>query len=274
MTNLTEDTRSDSKSASISSTEGGESSKVASTIKLTTFALYSARGTRTDRDVKVVVGATNPRVGDDHVIELDAANVPFSSRKFKDREPKEGHGLLMLYGIRDALEEVMKWRKVAREKPNTFFASAEIEIEVGHLEAGLVDRAMLQARGADMAFANLRRMTADAQSFILEKFAEYAAQDNLKPEAEMSRISQIAMHPEYLDRLFRDDKALKHLSIFVTQVADDPAVKGRMRAMAYVRPGAKIVGIKQASTEARIVLPKWMESEAAAARHRKRLESA
>lgn len=274
MTNLTEDARSATKSVPTESVEGADSSRVVSTIKLTTFALYSARGTRTDREVKVIAGATNPRIAQDFVIELDAANVPFASRAFREREPKEGHGLLMLYGIRDTLDEVMKWRKLAREKPNTFFASAEIEIEVGQLESGLVDRKMLKAQGAEMAFANLRRMTADTQTEILDRFAEYAAQDKLKPKTDMSRISQIAMHPEYFDRLFQDDRAFKHLSIFVIPVADNPEVKGRMRQLAYVRPGAKIVGIKQGSTEARIVLPSWMETEAAAARYRKKLAGA
>jgi len=175
---------------------------------------------------------------------------------------------LMLYGIRDTLEEVMKWRKVAREK-EAEFASAEVEIDVGYMEPGLVDFAMLKERGDSVQFSNLRRMTAETQTKILEKFILYAAVDGRK-DPEMDRVSSIANHPDYFDRLFQEEKSIKNLSVLVIPVADDPSGNGKMRQIAYVRPGAKIVGIKQGMTEARIVLPRWMTDESEASRFRKK----
>lgn len=244
-----------------------------STVKLVTFALFenSKRGVAAGAGpAKPVVGAVASRIGDSGKLELLADSVPFRSRKFDSRKPADGCGMLMLYGVRDTLDEIHHWRTYAREH-QLEFASAEYELDVGNIEVGLVNRQTLKEHGTEMAFANLRRMTVSLQSEILHRFSEYAISEGVGIDEEMRRISQIATRPDLFDKLLQDDRELANLSVLVIPVADDPALPGRMRQLAYVRPGVKVVSVVQSNDEVDILLPAWLYDKDVAAKARKSL---
>lgn len=246
-----------------------------STVKLTTFSIFRTHGApgASGSTVETLYGASAARFNDTNGVELLADSVPFHADAFVDRAPRPGCGLLMLYGIRDTLEEMHYWRTKAREL-GASFTYAEIEFAVGDIEVGLTDRKKLKDAAGKGRFLNLRRMTASLQSQVLQRFSQYAAAEGRDISEEMSRVSQIATRPDYFDNLFDDDADMGKLDILVVPVADDPAVPGRMRQVAYVRPGAEVVSTVQGSDEATILLPAWMTNKALAKKMRRQAESA
>lgn len=238
--------------------------KAPSNVELMTFAIYKFEGKGDKATVKPLFGAENARFTEDGKVELLAGHVPFNSPAFKKHAPQPGHGLLMLYGIRDSLEEMQKWRAKAREL-NAHFAYATVKFEVGYIEVGLTNREKLrhydtldeEVRRWPSRFLNVRRMTADLQLEVLKHFQLFA--DREKKKVPMDKVADLATRPDYFDHLFQEDKDFhKHLDILVIPVADNPDAPSRIRTLAYVRPGAKIVGTLQGTDEAAILLPKWM----------------
>lgn len=225
-----------------------------STIKLKTVALYHKSGVGAKAKVKHHAGAVNARMGEDGVVELLAGNVPFIAETFKGKAPKAGSGLLMLYGIRDTLDETSRLRALARSS-GLHFADAEIEVEIGYMEPKLVNREMLKAYGTNMQFANVRRMMVDLQMDIAQAFSSYADIDDAERP---TRVSEIARFPHFFDRLFEEDRDMQNLSVLGIPLLDDPRFSEKMRQVAYVRPNAKVVAIRQGATDARILLPSWM----------------
>lgn len=236
-----------------------------STVKLIGFSIYKAKPgiLKKDDPVEAFYGASTIRVNDSGVVELLLDSAPYHSDAFATKKPKPGFGMLMLYGIRDSLDEMYFWRTKAREL-KAEFAYAEFEFRVGEIEVGLTDRNTLRSAPGRNRFLNVRRMKASLQTDILARFTDYANADGLDIKEEMRRVSQIANRPNYFDHLFQDDDDLAKLDIVVIPVADDPAIPGKMRQMAYVRPGAEIVSIVQGSTAATILLPDWMTDKDAA----------
>lgn len=229
-----------------------------STIKITTFALFKTKGKPgapgSTIDPLVAVAARFNEVSGQ--IELLAGSVPYHADSFKNRAPKPGCGLLMLYGIRDSLEEMHFWRTRAREL-GAEIATAEFEIDVGTIEVGLTDRDLLKATNGKNRFLNIRRMKKSLQIDVVTKFAEYVVSEGYELEGSM-RVSEIATRPDLFDRLFEDDNELSKLDILVIPVADDPEVPGRIRQVAYLRPGARVVSEVHGSAGAKILLPAWM----------------
>lgn len=241
-----------------------------SSVKLNIFSIYKVIGTpgTSGASIQTLAGSVNARFGENNRVELLADSVPFHADSFRNKAPKPGFGLLMLYGIRDTLEEMHFWRTKAREM-GAEFTSAEIEFAVGDIEVGLTDRAKLKAASGKGKFLNLRRMTSALQSQVLHRFSEYAASEGANINEEMTRVSQIATRPDLFDKLLEDDSDLAKLDILVVPVADDPAAPGRMRQMAYVKPGAEILSIVQGSDQATILLPIWMTDGVVAKRMRR-----
>jgi len=229
-----------------------------STIKLTTFALYEVSGSGSKPQIKCHAGASHARVGDDGVIELLASSVPFKSDTFTGKAPKSGKGMLMLYGIHDTLDELARMSTIARSQ-GLRLAKAEVEVNIGYMEPKLVSRAMLKAYGPHMRFGNLRRMVATLQTDIAEAFVKYAKKEDLEIS---NRVSEIAKYPHLFDRLFDEDEDMAHLSVISIPLLDDPKFTGKMRQVAYVRPDAQVVSIRQGATDARILLPNWMTNVA------------
>lgn len=230
-----------------------------SSVRVTAFSVFKRRKTpdATGSPVDVLYGASSGRLGDDGKLELLADSVPFHADSFKNKAPKPGFGLLMLYGIRDSLEEMQYWRFKAREM-EAEFVCAEFEFEVGTIEPKLTDRQLLKATAGKNRFLNLRRMKSELQTQVLESFSAYANSDGEETDENLSRVSQIANRPDLFDQLLVDDRDLAALDMLVIPVADDEAFPGKMRQLAYVKPGARVVSIVQDSSEARILLPPWM----------------
>lgn len=239
-----------------------------STVKLTIFSVYKVVGSGAAATIKTLAGSVAARFGDNGAVQLLADSVPFHSDAFRERAPKPGFGMLMLYGIRDTLEEMHFWRTKAREM-QAEFAYAEIEFSVGKIEVGLTDRPKLKAAAGIGSFLNLRRMTSSLQSQVLHKFSEYAVSEGVNINESMSRVSQIATRPDLFDQLLEDDRDLSKLGVLVVPIADDPATPGRMRQVAYVKPGVEIVSIVQGNDQATVLLPNWMTDVNVAKKMRK-----
>jgi hypothetical protein len=229
-----------------------------STVRFITFAVYRRTGTLGAKNavIEVLHGASAARFAPDGCVELLAGNVPYNAKSFLTLAPADGEGLLMLYG-RDALDETYAWRRKARDL-DAEFAYAEIEIAVGHIEKGLVDRAGLRAAAGNVRFTNVRRMKASLQLDILARFAGYVMREGGDPDVSMSCPAQMALRPDLFTSTLRDDADLGQLDTLVMPVADNPAVPGQMRQVALIRPSAQVAGITQGSDEVRIVLPNWM----------------
>ena len=235
------------------------SNEFQSSVRVTAFSIFKRRKTpdATGSPVDVLYGASSGRFGDDGKLELLADSVPFHSVSFKNKAPKPGFGLLLLYGIRDSLEEMQYWRIKAREM-GAEFVYAEFEFEVGTIEPKLTDRQLLKATAGKNRFLNLRRMKSELQIQVLESFLTYAESDGEESDENLSRVSQIANRPDLFDRLLVDDRDFAALDILVIPVADDNELPGKMRQLAYVKPCAKVLSILQGSSDVRILLPAWM----------------
>jgi hypothetical protein len=235
-----------------------------STLKLMSFGAYKVTGIPGTKEATIepVFGFAAARFDAEGKIELLAGSAPYHAASFKNKEPRAGAGLLMLYGNRDALEESQYWRTEAR-RLDSIFAAVEYEIEVGNIEVGLTDRALLQATNGQNRFLNVRRAKKSLQNEILEKFAEYVDGEGGDSDKTMSTVAHIATRPDLCDRLLEEDKELSKLDVFVIPVADDLASKLKIRQVAILRPGATVVSEVQSGTDTQIVLPSWMSKDEA-----------
>ena len=229
-------------------------------VGLTSFVIYKVvRGIDAPNSrIDVFTGGEAGRFTPEGKLQLLAANVPFRSESFKRFAPKHGHGMLSLYGHRDALEELSFWRAKAREL-GAEFAYVNYDIEVGAISGILLDRAMLLANSS-VHFLNMRRARTTLQHEIRDRFKGY-----VKSEADtntiMTEVAHIAKRPDLFDRLFQDDKDLQQLSVLVIPVADDLEVPGRMRQLAYMRPGLKVLNVVQGSDQVEVLMPSWLIDE-------------
>lgn len=247
-----------------------------STIELTAMAMYRLQpqsgGARTS--VEVFAGAVNARVAAAGQVELLADNAPFLNSLYK--APAPGKGLLMVYGVRDSLESVQRWNEKAREM-GAQLAFARVEVEVGSIEAGLVDREILRGfdqfdpnsrflsakdaktaqRGYPSRFVNLRRMKQDLQHEVYAALARHAK--TLDKPLQQGTMLELATRPELFDGLFELDADFREqIDVLAIPVADDLENPLQLRQFAYVRPGAKVVRITQGQERASILLPRWL----------------
>lgn len=242
---------------------GDAKAKPSAKVALTSFVVYRVNGRAGDpaATVDVLAGGDAARFTPEGKLQLLATSAPFHSDAFKERAPKPGHGLLALYGHRDALEELQYWRARAREM-KAEFAYCNYDVQVDRITELLVDRKRL-LENHDAKFLNLRRTMSSLQTEIFERFAGYVASEG-RTNMSMTAVSHIATRPDLFDRLFEDDKDFKHLSVFVIPVADDVETPGKMRQMAYVRPGSKVLNVVQGSDQVDVLLPAWLTDEKAA----------
>ncbi|HEX3141566.1 MAG TPA: hypothetical protein VHQ87_16035 [Rhizobacter sp.] len=239
-----------------------------SKVKLTLFGLYRARVAEGQlRAVQRMVGAYDVRLGDDGRAEVLTGSVPFNDRRFDPMAPKAGFGILALFGIRDTIEELQRWRAIGRNS-NAEFAYAELWVDVAEIEVKLANRESLKAPGRRSRFLNLRRTTVDFQKDVLATFQRYVREEGGDPDATMARVQDIASRPDLFDRLLYEDADLRDIDVFVLPLADMPDSPGRMRQVAYLRPGAKIVEFAQGSDQVSMFLPTWMSDLAEAQRQR------
>lgn len=236
--------------------------KAPAKVSVTSFVLYRVTGPSTDPEPAVTVlhGGVAARYTPEGKLQLLAGSVPFHSEAFNRFAPKPGHAMLALYGHRDGLEELQFWRAKARQL-GCDFAYVNYDVEVGKILSGLVDRAMMR-ENQDVRFLNLRRAKSTLQQQILERFAAYVSEEG--PNTTMTSVSHIASRPDLYDRLFQDDKDFRHLSVFVTPVADDLDAPGKMRQVAYIRSNATVLNMDQGDDQIDVLLPSWLTDEKAA----------
>lgn len=224
---------------------------VSSRVQLTLLSLFRQHG----KQAQPVVGAE--RVYDEgRGLQVVASSIPFHNRALDSKAPRSGMGLLALFGIRDALDELQHWRKVARSS-QAQFAYLQLQIEVGMNSTVAPTRQILREQGAGMRFLNVRRSSAELQRELLARFAEYVAQEGGKPERDMHHVRHMAQRPDLFERLLHEDEDLRHIDVLVMPLADwpDPA---RMRQVAYLRAGTPLLTVLQGSDQMQVHLPDWM----------------
>lgn len=217
-----------------------------STIKLTAIASYSID--EASNKVEVDYGATNAKLVDGRVV-FEVSNAPLEGGLIHP-----AGGILLLYGLRDSIEEVQKRRIDSRAK-NRKFHFAEIEVDVGELPTQIIKPSDVR----DYKFLNVRRLNAELQNQILNQFGAYMTSDGLA-ESEvierMSRMSQIAMRPDYFGRLVQRTQTFMHADVIVIPVSDRPGSPNSIRQMGFLKDTAKVVGINQSTEFSEFVLPK------------------
>jgi hypothetical protein len=239
-------------------------------IKLTAFAVYKKKveHPKSADDIEIIAGASDVKVDPaTGRVQLLAASVPLKTAAMRNRVPRPGFGLLALYGHRDALDELFLWRSIAR-KARAEFAFVEFYAVVHELSTQLIDREAIRASEGRLRFANLRRCKVDLQKEILDSFAGFVEEEGGRPDDSMSNVVQIATRPDLCFNLLSRDADFKDMTVFVTPVADDPDVPGRMRQLAFVKPGVEVINVSQGDETCDLLLPAWLTDEALAARFR------
>lgn len=124
-------------------------------IGLSSFVQFgvSARGVITpELGIKSIEDTDNPEGA---LVVLD--NIPLPS----DIIPPQ-NGITLLYGFRDALEEMSKYRQEA-DRTGSLFYTVSFEVEVGCILPGAITRENIR----ETRFVNLRRISSDLESDIL-----------------------------------------------------------------------------------------------------------
>ncbi len=216
-----------------------------STVALTAFSVFRKV---TNNDVEILCGASAVRTTD-HGVTLEVTSVPLRDNIF----PQFPRGsLALLYGFRDALDELSRQRLGARDR-RAEFASLNIAVDVGDVVVGHV--ALDTLRKA--RFANVKRMTAELQDLILTRFARYAAaksKSSSEYSAGATRLERLARHPELFDRLLATDSDFKNLDVLVIPTASLDA-PDRIRQVALLRPQARILTCTQNAEHVSLELP-------------------
>lgn len=196
-----------------------------SSIKLSGFIIYLKAESAFDYP-DVIMGA-NKVFKRDGANVFQLASVPVGGL----RTPPEG-SLYLLYGNRDLIEELHKWRIEARSV-GAEFRHVEMIVKVGSIHPGIVSREDL----IDLNFVNVRRMSASLQLEILQKFYEYVCEEG-GSHSSMSCVRHIASRADLWPRLMDEDRDFQNISVMVIPVADQP--NGRLRYVAVVRRNAVI----------------------------------
>lgn len=190
------------------------------------------------------------------VPQVTLSSVPFHNRAMDSKAPSQQRGLLALFGIRDALEELQHWRAVARNS-QAQFAYLQVQVDVGLPSSGVLTRQQLKAQGASLRFLNVKRCAAELQKEWLQCFAQWVQEEGGDAGAEMAQVRQMALRPDLFERLLYTDPDLQHIDVMVLPLADRNDV-ARVRQVAYLRAGTPLLSITQGSDQMHTQLPNWM----------------
>lgn len=228
-------------------------------VQLTLMCLYRESGTTDMPLVHPFVGSQSAWIGQGQV-HVVADSVPFHDRTMDVLAPHSGKGVLALFGIRDALEELQHWRMVARNA-HAQFAYLQLQIEVGDSYSNVMTRQQLQAAGERLRFVNVRRCSAELQKQWLAQFAQWVQEEGGDVAKDMAQVRQMALRPDLFERLLWSDPDLQHVDVMVLPLIDR-ADGTRIRQVAYLRAGARIVEQTQGSDQVQVHLPEWMTADA------------
>ena len=234
-----------------------ENSKATSKVQLTFLSIFRATGPGTQLQWSPIVGATHIRMAADGQLAIEAASIPFHNRAMDMRAPRQ-HGLLALFGIRDALDELQHWRSVARNS-NAEFAYLQLHVDVGEPCKIAVTRQALREKGASLRFVNVRRSAAGFQKELLQQFAQWVAEEGGDPARDMAHVRQMALRPDLFERALHEDPDLQHVDVLVIPLADRGNPE-HIRQVAYVRAGARVVSCTQGCDRFSVQLPSWMQA--------------
>ena len=231
-----------------------------SKVRLTSFVLYRLNA-QAQGPVEILAGASVARfTPETRKVQFVADHAPFRSPEFAQVAPRAGHGLLALYGNRERTEELSYWRQRARAL-KAEFAYVSFEVEVGRILPGGLDSQLLQA-GSDIGLLRMQSARVSLQREVTERFGAYVVADGGDP-ATMANLADMARRPDLFDRLFDEQKALRHVRVAVIPIADDLSAT-TTRSVAYIRHGAKIGSLVQGSDHVEVLLPDWLTNEATA----------
>lgn len=228
---------------------------VTSKVQLTLMSLFRTRDDGSSTSVSPFVGAKSAWL-EDGVVHLMANSVPFHNRAMDSLAPASGHGLLALFGIRDALQELQHWRTVARNA-QAQFAYLQLQVDAGIPMSGVLTRQELRAQQGHVRFVNVRRCAADMQKEWLAQFAHWVNEEGGDALRDMQHIRQMARRPDLFERLLSTDADLAEVDVLVFPLADrlDAAAS---RQVAYLRAGARIVSTTQGGDQVQVHVPDWM----------------
>lgn len=222
-----------------------------SVVTLTSFAIYKRHGDV----IEAVSNVASSCITANGKVELTVGSVPFISASFGGKAPAPSEGILMLYGMHDVMDELCRVRGMARAA-GALVGVAEFDFEIGDIEVGLMSREMLATKPGSQ-FVNVRRMTAGLQSQLLLRLSDYVSDEGGNSDESMSRMAQIAARPDLFSHVFKDDKDFAKLTVLVIPLCDSEG--SLMRQVAFVRPGARLVSVRQGS-DVELVLPSSMKS--------------
>ena len=225
-----------------------------SRVQLTFFSIFHYRS-EAARQLSPLVGVERVEAGAQGVPLVEVAHVPFHSRAMDRHAPHAG-GLLGLFGIRDALEELQHWRAVARHS-HADFASLQLQVHVGHVHAGVVTREVLRQDGENLRFLNIRRNAASLQKELLQQFAAWVREEGGDPGVSMASVAQMATRPDLYARVMEQDADFRHVDVLVFALADRADLR-HTRQIAYLRAGARILEWRQDNGAVCLQLPAWM----------------
>ena len=227
-----------------------------SKVHLTLFGLFHVHAQAAGRQLAPLVGVQGLQWVHE-VPHVTVGSVPFHDRKMDVLAPSSGKGILALFGIRDALEELQHWRTVARSS-HAHFAYAQLQVDVGVSLSGVVTRQQLRLHGADMRFLNVKRCAAEMQKEWLKQFAQWVHEEGGDPAQGMAHVRQMALRPDLFERLLHVDPDLQHIDVLVMPLADRNDV-ARVRQVAYLRAGTPLASVLQGSDQMEVTLPAWMQ---------------
>lgn len=156
------------------------------------------------------------------------------------------NGITMLYGLRDTGEECHR-RFLEASNNGRVMHHADFMVEVGDIPRVLVDNEVLKTT----EFVSVKRMRVDLQGEILAHFQRFIEEEGGMPAIQMSKISDIATRPDLFGRLVDTVDEWRHIKVFAYPVSDGK----KMRQVATVFPGAKLVEVVQNTGEDVFVTP-------------------
>lgn len=235
-----------------------------SKVQLTFAGLFRTHTVDNTVQLSPLVGVDSLRL-EKSVPQVTLGSVPFHNRAMDARAPSQQRGLLALFGIRDALQELQHWRGVARSS-QAQFAYLQVQVDVGLPSSGVLTRQQLRAQGASLRFLNVKRCAAEMQKEWLQCFAQWVQEEGGDAGRDMAQVRQMALRPDLFERLLYTDADLQHIDVMVLPLADRNDV-ARVRQVAYLRAGTPLLSVAQGSDQMHVALPEWMAQRAMLVQH-------
>lgn len=143
--------------------------------------------------------------------------------------PHPPTGLTVLYGFRDALEELQRqYAVIQSQKMN--IVKIDFKLEVGRIVTGTTGRDDIK----DTKFLNLKRLSIDLQQMILDGVNELVAKEN-KKAVFFEKITEAGVRPDLICAVIHAEKIFRHVNSVVYVVPEPlPDGKKRLRQVATI----------------------------------------